>query len=187
MTIKSINELLAQADATLPDNTLGEISAADVRTIIKDFLDTMSPGYGALRLATQTLTLAPTPPVVIAPMTQSVAATAGLFTNNLTNGSTTRTLNGVTGSTVQLIATGDIAGGNGNEVTITLYKNGTPTLFKQTVTTSGAANRIGFNIIGFDYTMVDATYDLRAAAPAGSFTFNDVAILAQSQPVRSFV
>jgi hypothetical protein len=120
-------------------------------------------------------------------MATSVAATAGLFTNNLTVGATTRTLNGVAGSTVQLIATGDIAGPNGNEVTVTLYKNGTPTLFKQTVTTSGAANRIGFNIIGFDYTMVDATYDLRASAPAGTFTFNDVAIIAQSQPVRSFV
>ena len=36
---KSIVELEQQADATIEDNTIGSISPADVRTLIKEFLN----------------------------------------------------------------------------------------------------------------------------------------------------
>ena len=55
MTIKSIEQLLLQADTTIEDNVTGAISAADVRTLIKDFLDTIGPGYGVMNLTSLAL------------------------------------------------------------------------------------------------------------------------------------
>ena len=186
MTIKSILELLAQADATLPDNTAQEISAADVRDMVKNIVDTMSPGYGVARLTTGAITLGPTP-TKITPFTSS-EVTPGYFTANAANGELTRALNGVAGSTVQTLVSGQIAGGNGNEVTVTLYLNGNPTAFRQTVSTSGAANRVAFNIAALSYVAgTDGVFDVRASAPAGTYTFEDFVFIAQAQPVRSFV
>ena len=47
MARKSMTTLLADAAAKLPDNQVGAISPADVRSTITDFMDTMTPGYGA--------------------------------------------------------------------------------------------------------------------------------------------
>jgi hypothetical protein len=186
MTIKSIIELLAQADATLPDNTTQEISAADVRQMVKDIVDTMSPGYGVGRIVTASIPLTLTP-TKITPFASS-DTTTGYFTANAAQGTLTRTLGGVAGSTVQTIASGQIAGNNGNEVTVTLFINGTATPFRQTVTTSGSSNRIGFNIAGLSYVgPADAVFELRASAPSGTYTFEDVIFIVQAQPVRNFV
>lgn len=186
MTIKSILELLAQADATLPDNTAQEISAADVRDMVKNIIDTMSPGHGVARIVTQAITLGPTP-TKLTPFA-STDTTPGYFTANAAAGTLTRTLNGVAGSTVQTLVSGQIAGNNGNEVTLTLYVNGAPTAFRQTVSTSGAANRVAFNIAALNYIAgADGVFDVRASAPAGTYTFENFVFITQAQPVRSFV
>jgi hypothetical protein len=185
MTIKSILELLAQADATLPDNNTQAINAADVRDMVKNIVDTMSPGYGVARIVSQAITLSPTPQTVL-PFA-STDATPGYFSANAAAGTLTRTLNGVAGSTVQTIVSGQVAGANGNEVTLTLYVDGAPTPFRQTISTSGAANRVGFNIAALAYVTTDAVFDVRASAPAGTYTFEDFVFITQAQPVRSFV
>lgn len=187
MTIRSILELLAEADANLPDNTTGQISPADVRTLIKDFLDTVSPAYGVISATSSVEALTATP-AVISPFTAILAATAGYFTANLTNGSVTRPLNGIAGASVRLTANGDVAGANNTAVTVTLYKNGAATPFKTTVATRGAANPVSFNIAGLTYNDTDAVYDLRAATDTnGSYTFSNVLLLCEDVPVRSFV
>lgn len=186
MTIRSILELLAQADATIEDNTTGQISPADVRTLIKDFLDTMSPAYGVIQCSSSVEALTATP-APIAPFTASLAATAGYFTANLTAGSVTRALNGIAGASVRLTINGEVTGANNTAVTVTLYKNGAPTPFKTTVATRGA-NPVAFNIAGLTYNDTDAVYDLRATTDTtGSYTFSNVLMLCEDVPVRSFV
>jgi len=190
MTIKSIVELLAQADATLEDNTTGNITPADVRNLIKDFLDTVSPAYGAIVCTSDTATLSATP-TQIAPFTTSVAAAAGYYTNNLSAGTVTRQIAtaGLAGATDFIIVSGSVSGANNANVLVTLYKNGNPTPYRASVTCTGAGDGQGFNIAGITYTDAgdgDAVYDVRATGPAGSFVFTDVTLLVQAQPVRSF-
>lgn len=190
MTIKSIVELLAQADATLEDNTTGNITPSDIRAIIKDFLDTISPAYGAITCSSDTETLSATP-VVIAPFTSTLAAVTGYYVANLTNGTVTRQIAsaGIAGATDFVLASGSVSGANNTNVLIELYKNGAPTGYKTSVTCSGAGDQQGFNIAGLTYSAApgDAVFDLRATGPAGSYVFTNVALVVQAQPVRSFV
>lgn len=185
MTIRSIVDLLADADTNLPDNTTQLISAADVRNLIKDFLDTMSPAYGAIETGSVPLVLTPTPQL-LAPYAVDLAATSGYFVNNLSAGSVQRLLNAA-GTTNFIIASGGVSGPNNSNVTVTLFKNGAATPYAASVTCTGAGDIVGFNIAGIDYSTVAATYELRVSAPAGSHTFSGVNLLVQAQPVRSFV
>jgi hypothetical protein len=188
VTIRSILELIALADTNLPDNTTQLISAADVRDLIKDFLETMSPAYGGIRLASQALTLSATTPVSIAPFATDVIATLNYYTNNLVNGTVTR-LGATLGGTLDfIIASGSVSGGNNNNVTVELFKNGVATGYRASVTCSGAGDRVGFNIAALEaIDAANSVYDIRAMAPAGSYTFTDVLLLVQAQPRRSFV
>lgn len=191
MTIKSIIELLAQADATLPDNNTQLISAADVRNMIKDFIDTMSPAYGAIQLVgPSAIALTPTP-VKLSPFTNILYATAPYFQSSAANGQVSRQINavGLTGATDFLVVTGGVNGPNNDNVTLEIYKNGVATGYKTSVTCSGGADVLGFNIAGISYTdaVAEAVYEVRANAPAGNFNFSNVALIVQAQPVRSFV
>lgn len=187
MTIRSILELLAQADATIEDNVVGAISPADVRNLIKDFLDTMSPAYGVISCTSSVEALTATP-AVIAPFSAILAATAGYFTANLTNGSVTRALGGVAGASVRQTINGDVAGGNNTAVTVMLYRNGAATGFQTTVACRGAANPVSFNIAGLTYQDTDSVFDVRAITDTnGSYTFSNVVLLCEDVPVRSFV
>jgi hypothetical protein len=189
VTIKSIVELLAQADTALADNTTGDITPSDIRTLIKDFLDTISPAYGAIACTSSTETLSATPQV-IAPFTSALAAAAGYYTTNLTNGAVTRLIQtaGIAGATDFTIASGSVSGANNANVLVELYKNGAPTGYRCSVTCTGAGDAQGFNIAGLTYTASpgDAVFDLRATGPAGSYVFTNVTIVIQAQPVRSF-
>lgn len=185
MTIKSCVELLAQADATIQDNTTGDITAAEVRALFKDIVDTFTPAYGAILLgSTETLSATPT---VLAPAISQLVATAGYFTTNLTNGSVTRTMGGVVGGTEQVIIGGEVEGANNNLVRVELYRDGAPTSYYMDVTCRGAGRPVGFNIAGILYHEGDTTYDIRATGDAGSYVFSDVRLIAQAQAVRSFV
>jgi len=185
MTIRSINELLAQADATIEDNTSANITPADVRSLIKDFLDTVAPAYAAITCSGATLTLSATPQA-IAPFTSQDALTTGLWTVNLTTGSTTRALSGVAGSTTFVSVNGTVEGPLNDLVTVRLYKNGAPTPFLVSATCQGAGRPVGFDFSGLDYTNANATFDVRASGDAGSKTFSNVFLLCQTQTVRSF-
>lgn len=188
MTIKSIVELLAEADANLPDNNTQLISAADVRQLIKNVCDTLSPAYGAITLESLAKALTTTPSA-ISPFLTNVAATAGYYANSLANGRVARWIAtaGIAGATDFFIVTGGVQGPNNNNVLLEVYKNGVATGYKTSVTCSGAGDTQGFNIAGISYTAsVDAEYEVRASAPAGNYTFIDVTIIVQAQPVRSF-
>jgi hypothetical protein len=188
MTIKSIEQLLAQADATLADNVTGDISASDVRTLIKDFLDTIGPGYGVLNLTTLSKACTATASV-ITPWTAVEEQTAGYYNISVANGQVTRlvTTAGLVGATDFIVATGSVNGPNNSQLTLELYKNGAPTGIKQSVTCAGTSDNVGFNLTGLEYTTVDAVYELRASSvPNGNHNFSTVQLLCQSQAVRAF-
>jgi hypothetical protein len=188
MTIKSITQLLSQADADIPDNTTGLVEPADVRVLIKDFLDTMSPAYGAISLTSQALTLSVSP-LIVAPFSTNVRVTAGFYTSNLTNGTVTRLIAsaGIAGATDFIIASGSISGPNNSNVRMEIFKDGVATGFVASVTCTGISDVQGFNVVGIaGKTGADAVYDLRASGPAGNYTFQSITLLAQAQPVRSF-
>lgn len=188
MTIKSMAELRAQADATLPDNTTQEISPGDVRAMFKDFLDTVAPAYGVIRMTTLTRTLSPTS-VALAPFSESLYADTGYYTTNLSLGAVTRQIASasIAGATDFLIASGSVSGANNANVVVEIWKNGVLTAYSTSVTCSGAGDDQAFNIAGITYTAgVNAQYELRARGPNGSYTFKNVLLVAQAQPVRSF-
>ena len=190
MTIRSVLELLAQADADLPDNATGLISPADVRNLIKDILDTVSPAYGAIQCSGVTKVLSASP-VVLSPFTATVTATAGYYQANLTNGTITREIGtvGIAGATDFFIADGAVEGTNNDLVTVVLYKNGAPTPYSVSVTCQGAGRPVEWNATGLIYTAApgNAAYDLRVFGDAGSKIFSNIDFLIQAQAVRSFV
>ena len=192
MTIKSMLQLLAQADADLPDNTTQDITPADVRVMIKDFIDSVTPAYGTLQLATLSKALNATPSK-IAPFSSSFGATPGYFTTNVTDATVTRLVAtaGVAGASDLVIISGSVSGANNANVVLRLFKNGVATSYLTSVTCSGAGDNQGFSLVGITYTDAgdgDAIYDLRASSSAaGNFSFVDISVVVQAQPVRSYV
>jgi len=95
---------------------------------------------------------------------------------------------GIAGATDFVVISGAVSGTNNASVVLTLFKNGVATPYTTSVTCTGVGDNQGFNIAGVTYTAaVDAVYELRATAPAGTYNFVDVTLLCQAQPVRSFV
>ena len=185
MTIKSIVQLLAQADTDIPDNTTGLVDPADVRVLIKDFLDTISPAYGSMSRTGGTIAVTGTPQV-ITPYTTNLAATDGFYVNSLANGTVTRQMQGVAGVTDFIICQGALDGPNNSQCRVTLYKDGVSTGFFMDVVTRGAGKPVGFNFACLQYSTTAPVFDLRISGDAAAITITDLNITAQAQPVRSF-
>jgi hypothetical protein len=189
MTIKSIVELLAQADATIEDNTTGNITPSDVRALCKDIIDTMSPAYGVLQASASFAFLLPTsPPAVLKPLATVVQATAGYFNASAANGWIRRlvTTAGLAGASNLVLVSGEVDGPNNDNVNIELYKNGVATGWRSSVVCQGAGEFVGFNIAGLTYDTVDTEFDLRVSGTGGTKNFRNIVILIQAQPVRSY-
>lgn len=184
-----MQELLAQAAATLPDNTVGDISAADVRQMITDFIDSVSPGYGVIQLTTLAKATTATPSV-LSPWTAVSNATATMFIGSAALGQVTRLIGtaGLAGATNFITLQGSVNGPNNSNVTLEIYKNGAPTGIKTSVTCTGSGDNVGINAAGLDYTAsVDAVYEVRASSvPSNTHTFSNLALIVQAQPVRAY-
>jgi len=189
MTIKSTNELLAQADATLPDNNTQLITPAAIRAMIKDFIDTVSPAYGGINI-TSSLYAVTAAPAKLSPWTAITTQTAGYYAASAALGEVTRAIASASlaGATDFITIGGGVQGANNANLTLELYKDGLATGLKASVTCTGPTETVGFNIAGLQYKGgADAVYDLRANGPAGNYTLVNVAMIMQAQPVRSFV
>jgi len=188
MTRRSIVELLAQADATIEDNVTGAITPSDVRAMIKDFLDTMSPSYGAIgKNVAQSIALSATPAVITTFQTNA-APVVSEFVSNLAAGTIARSLLGVAGATTRFTISGTVTGPQNNDVTVTVYKNGAPTPFACSVSIPTNGDTVSFNISGLDTVSADCTYDLRAVATSNAgYTFNNVIFICENVPRRTFI
>lgn len=185
MARKSINELLAQADATIEDNSIGAISPADVRNMIKDFLDTMRPSYAGMELLSVVKSVTATYDV-IAPWATQLIANNAEWTTNLSGGTIVRSLNGVVGNSTRITLDIDVEGPNNNLTTFALFKNGTQTPFEMSGTTLGAGRPVSLNFSGIVYNDVNATFDLRVKGDSAIFTLTNGLLILENVPVASF-
>jgi hypothetical protein len=167
MARKTVLALLAEADTVLPDNTAHEISAADVRTLIKDFIESWSPGYGIASNDDLTLVaLGITPQVVVydvvlAQTTDYVVVPAAGTIQRLANGLPT-TVNRVSFNC-------DLAAPTGNEVVFSLFRDGVDIPGGTTVSGQGAGNlaQASFSVGTTSPGAADHVYTVRASKISG--------------------
>ena len=184
MARKSMDELRAQALATLPDNIAGDISPEDVRTLIEDLINAIAPAYGVLSLAGPSAQLFGVSPVK---MLWSSSSTSDLneVVVSTAQGWIARTERGT--STVNL--TVDFECILDRDVTFILYKNGTPTTWRVTGSGKGAGNKVSVSLAAIDYADPAAEYSIWASCEVNStaVTMSDSTAVLSVMPVNSYV
>jgi hypothetical protein len=183
MARKTYFQLLAQAAATLEDNTTGNITPADVRGMVTDFLDSFAPAYGVLQTVTPFTVTAQLVDGAALPFDTVYIANAPEWVANAAGGTVQRADSPNTSQiTVQLT----LETNNGRQVTATVYRDGVPTAFSASVTGAGAGNPVGLNIFVVSTSSAAATYDvrLRSDVAATSVTINSAIFIGQAVPLR---
>lgn len=183
MPRKSIVELEAQAASTLPDNSVGAISPADVRLMFQDFLNAIRPAYGVLqKTAPQTVNLGLTPQLI----SYNTASNSDInqTTTSLPNGTVTRSERGT--STINFNM--DIEVAANRFITATLFKNGVATPWRITMNGAGAGNPVGMAMTAVDYADPAATYEVRLSAEVDSTStiISNGALILGVDPVNSY-
>ena len=180
----SITQLEAQANSTLPDNSIGAITPADVRDMILEFLKAIRPAYGILQKTTpQTLNLGTTPQLI--PYTSTSNSDINQTTSSIPNGTVTRSERGT--STINF--TMDLECASNRFITFTLFKNGVATPWRITGTGAGSGKPVGVSLTAIDYADPAATYEVRVGADtAGTSTIlSNGGLLLSVDPVNSYV
>lgn len=189
MSIKSIAELLAQADTSFPDNSTQLITPAVLRTFVKDFLDSVAPAIGGITLTSLAKALNATPSP-LSPWNATLQATAGVYTTSVALGEVIRYIAtaALTGATDFVTGTVSVEGPSGGLVTLELYKNGVATGYKVSVTTNGAGKSESAYMAGVSYNSgADVEYRIFASGDAGNYIFSNGVLQVQAVPVRSYV
>jgi len=167
MPRKTVLALLAQADATLPDNISQDISAADVRSMVKDTIETYSPGYGiASRTALTLIALGVTPQIVTY---DAVLAQTADYVVNAAAGSVQRLANGLPTTVNRVSFNCDVAAPAGNEVVFSLFRDGIDIPGGTTVSGQGAGNlsQASFSVGTTSPGAADHVYTVRASKISG--------------------
>lgn len=183
MPRKSITELTAQAIASFPDNVIGSITPALLRTMFEDFLHAIAPAYGICqKTAPQTVNLGLTP----APIAYTTATSSDInqLTASAPLGTITRSERGA--STINF--TMDIECQTNRFITATLFKNGVATTWRITVNGAGTGNPVGMALTAVDYADPAAEYDVRLSAEtAGTSTIiSNGALILSVDAVNSY-
>lgn len=185
MARKTMAALIAQANATLADNTTHLITAAVVRNMFKDFIDTVTPGFGAVSRATQTLVNLGAVQQVVTYDT-NLAMTAD-FTPNLALGTVQRLALGLptVNNRVSFFAQVDTTAGN--EVSFTLFRDGVSVPGGCTVSGLGAGNPVEgtFSILNGTPIAGDPVYKVMASkvsGPASNVILTEVRLILEVVP-----
>jgi hypothetical protein len=167
MTRKTILALLEQATITFADNVTGNITAADMRGMFTDVIETFSPGYGIMSVDSLTLpALGITPKVItyntILAQTQSYIATPMA-------GTITRLAEGLPTTVNRVSFYADVAAPTGDEIIFSLFRNGVDIPGGTTCSGQGLGNFVQASF-STGTTTPDAanyTYDVRATKVTG--------------------
>jgi hypothetical protein len=167
MPRKSITALLAQADATLPNNTTQLITAAAVRQMVRDITDTYSPGFAAVSIAALLLPALGVTPQVITYNTQIVLTPD--YTVNMAAGTITRLAAGLNPTFNRVSFYAGVSAPNGNEVVFQLYRDGAPVAGGVTISAQGAGNVVAasFSLPTAVADGANHVYDIRATKVSG--------------------
>ena len=160
--------LLAQADATIEDNVGGLISAADVRNMFKDFIETMTPGFGAVGNDLHALVGLGLPQQVV-PYDTLLAVTAD-FSANLAAGEVTRNALGLPTVNTRITFYAGVAAPAGNEVVFSLFRDGVSVPGGCTVSGQGTGNisEGSFEIINGTPVAGNPVYKVMASKISGA-------------------
>jgi len=164
---KTVSALLAQADATLEDNTTGAITAADVRALIKDVIDTLAPGFGAVGSPSVTLTALSATPVAV-PYSELLAVTAD-YVATLAAGTVKRVSGGMPTVNNRILFFASVDTSSGAGVTFTLLRDGVVIPGGVTVVGRGAGIPVSasFSNINATASPGDPVFEVRAAKTTG--------------------
>jgi hypothetical protein len=183
----SIQLLLAEADAEIPDNAAQFVTPAKVRNLIKNFLDTLAPAYGAIQKPAAAVFALTAVAQVLNNWTAAIKVTAPEWVANLVAGTCQRVLNGVPGTVTRVTANGSVEGANGANVTAQIFKNGAFTGFAITVNCTGVGDPVAFNVVGITSELADATFELRALTNnPGNYTFTNLILACENIPPNAF-
>ena len=182
MTRKTIVELTAEIATLFADNTSGAITPAKLRQFCTDFVDTMTPAYGALAINTLAATVGVTDQLMVWQSTyvaQNPEYTADPATGKVTRAQTVTSNRIVVNVDVELAAN--------RELTATLYKNGAPTTWRAKCSGSGTGRPAILSLDAIDYSDVVADYQLYVQADqAGTaVTYSNGIFVVNAVPVRT--
>ena len=183
MTRKSIVELLAQANTTLPDNNSGLITPAVVRDLIVDFLDTVAPAYGVLAIS-GSLVKACTPTLTLVVFTTNTGATANGFTIDALTGTVTKLNRGTTRFSFNC----DVQFAANRAITFALFINGVQTSWGVSNQGDGTGDpqSVGFSGIAYVDTP-NAVFQVFARTDANTnVTLSSASFVCENVPVNSF-
>jgi len=168
MPRKTMFALLQQADTSLPDNITQDISAADVRNMIKDIIDTMTPGFGAIGADTATLVGLGLVPVMIV-LPNLLAITPDFTSFGPTSGQLRRNALGLPSTNTRVTFYAGISCDTGNEIVFSLFRDGISVPGGCTISGQGNTNIAegSFEIINAVPVAGDAIYEVRASKISG--------------------
>jgi len=180
--VKTMSALKAQAANDLLDNAQALISPADVRNMITDFLDTMTPAYGAMSITSaagiaQTLNISP---AIALPFEAVSPDTTPEYTCTPASGTIARA--GQTACRVSLNV--EVYAAAGKFITLTLYNGGAATPWKFTVQAQGASKPASVSLSAmFRGATISLQLFSNADANAVPVTFKNGAFYVASVPV----
>lgn len=184
MTRKTIVELQTELATLLPDNTTGAITPAALRTMIGDFLNTMTPAYGGIQITgaglAQVLNIAPAPLVFQSELVAQLPEFATVPGTGTVRRQDTVTTNSISFNM-------DVQAPANRQVTATLYADGVATPWRGVVQGTGAADPVVLSFEATHYSAVPVNYQVfvNANANATSVTFSNAVFLVNAVPVRT--
>lgn len=180
---KSIEQLVDEAMTNLPDNNERKITAADVRDLLVSAFEALRPSYGYLYTGAAVGMHVSTNPE---PLTFDLSYTTDpdeieVFPDV---GEVGRTDPGANRITIRV----DMQMPTNREITIQLYKNGQPTIWKTTVGGGGVNRPVSAMLVAFVFDTEPASYTVRISADAnsGQITIGNVHMLLEVIPVNSY-
>ena len=182
MARKSVVELDAQADATLPDNITGLITPAAVRNMIKDFLNAFRPQYAAMSLTTPlpqglTATYAAFPfETVIAVNTEFTAVPATGLVTKIERGSVRVSLN------IDFVAP------NGTTVSFCIFVDGVASAWVVAATQPGTNDvvSVAMSMLTFSSALTPTIQVRAKISTPGSVTLSNGVLVVEAVPVNSY-
>jgi hypothetical protein len=183
MTRRTIVELIAQADATLPDNVTGLIDPADVRNMIKDFLDTIRPSYAGIAIGTG-VSKAVTTAFSTFTWSTTTIAQAPDWSVSLASGTIQRA--GGPAST-RITFNIDVVAPNNTIVTFALFVNGVeqPWAISNTATSSTDVQSYSLSAINYDASAT-IQYQIQVkSTAAGNIVLSNAALVCENIPVNT--
>ena len=182
MTRRTIVELVAQADATLPDNITGLIDPADVRNMIKDFLDTMRPSYAAMQITTGVSKAVTT---AFSTFTWSAIDIAQAPDWSISLASGTAQREGGPASTRTSFSI-DAVAPNNMVVTFALFVNGVETVWASSNTSTSATDVQSFAFSALNYNAsATVQYQIQVkGSSAGNVVLSNAIMVCENIPVN---